>query len=103
MSTVGTLDAAQSGPALKDMFYRHFAWLTALRFVLRDPKPWENTSGGGQRQFLAALPTPESQSTLKDELAKYLPDAELQKVLAHRGDKEALILQPAMRCDPRPV
>ena len=32
MSTVGNLNAAQSGPALKEIFYRHFAWLTALRF-----------------------------------------------------------------------
>src|SRR5262245_53470338 len=31
MSTVGNLDAAQSHPALKEIFYRHFAWLTALR------------------------------------------------------------------------
>ena len=35
-ATVGSLDAAQSGPPLKDMFYRHFAWLTALRFSLRE-------------------------------------------------------------------
>ena len=92
MSTVGTLEAAQSGPALRDMFYRHFAWLTALRFFLRERKPWENMSEPGNAKFLARLPTPESQSTLKDELTKYLPDAELQKVLSHRGDKEALIL-----------
>jgi len=92
MSTVGTLEAAQSGPALKDMFYRHFAWLTALRFFLRDRKPWENMSEPGNAKFLAKLPTPESQFTLKDELKAYLPDAELQKVLAHRSDKEAFIL-----------
>jgi ion channel-forming bestrophin family protein len=79
------------------MFYRHFAWLTALRFVLRDPKPWENRSEAGNARFMAELPTPESQSTLKDELAKYLPDSELQRVLAHRGDKEALIL--SRQCD----
>src|SRR5262245_24699773 len=46
-STVGSLDAAQSGPALGDMFYRHFAWLTALRFFLRDRKPWENMAEAG--------------------------------------------------------
>ena len=78
--------------ALKEMFYRHFAWLTALRFFLRERKPWENTAERGNARFLAKLPTPESQSALKDELKTYLPDAELQKVLAHRGDKEALIL-----------
>src|ERR1044072_6347132 len=30
IATVGTLEAAQAGPILKDLFYRHFAWLTAL-------------------------------------------------------------------------
>jgi putative membrane protein len=91
-STLGNLDAAQSGPILKDIFYRHFAWLTALRFFLRAGKPWENTSEKGNVTFLAGLPTPESQSVLKDELKTFLSDAELQKVLAHPGDKEALIL-----------
>lgn len=91
-STVGNLDAAQSGPGLKDLFYRHFAWLTSLRFFLRDRKPWENASEAGNATFLAGIATPESQSVLKDELKAYLSDAELQKVLAHRGDKESLIL-----------
>ena len=91
------IDARQSGscairPALKDMFYRHFAWLTALRFFLRERRVWENTAEPGNARYLAKLPIPESQSSLKDELKAYLPDAEVQKVLAHRGDKEALIL-----------
>lgn len=91
-STIGNLDAAQSAPRLKDMFYRHFAWLTALRFFLRERKSWENALEPGNARFLAELPAPESQSVLKDELKAYLSDAELQKVMAHRGDKEALIL-----------
>ena len=91
-STVGNLDAAQSGPRLKEMFYRHFAWLTALRFFLRERKTWENTFEPGNARFLAKLPPPESQSVLKDELKTYLSDAELQKVMMHRGDKEAFIL-----------
>jgi putative membrane protein len=91
-ATIGNLDAAQCGPRLKEMFHRHFAWLTALRFFLRERKTWENVSERGNARFLAKRPTPESQSVLKDELKTYLSDAELQKVLAHRGDKEALIL-----------
>lgn len=92
-STVGNLDAAQSGPRLKEVFYRHFAWLTALRFFLRERKAWENAFEPGNVRFLAKLPPPsESQSVLKDELKVYLSDAESQKVIAHRGDKEALIL-----------
>jgi putative membrane protein len=91
-STVGALDATQSGPRLKEMFYRHFAWLTALRFFLRERKAWENTFEPGNARYLAKLPTPESQSNLKNELKAYLSDAEFEKVIAHRGDKEALIL-----------
>jgi ion channel-forming bestrophin family protein len=91
-STVGHLDAADASARLKDIFYRHFAWLTALRFFLRERKSWENASERGNARFLAELPTPESRSSLKDELKTYLSDAELQKVLAHPGDKEALLL-----------
>jgi putative membrane protein len=91
-TAVGAPDAEQSGARVKDMFYRHFAWLTALRYFLRERKTWENTSDRGNVRYLAKLPTPESQSTLKDALKAYLSDAEIQRVLAHRGDKEALIL-----------
>lgn len=87
----GSADGLQSGP-LKEMFHRHFAWLTALRFILRAQKEWENTFEPGNARYLAELPTPESRSTLKDDLAAYLSEAELQKVMAHRGDREALIL-----------
>jgi putative membrane protein len=92
MATVGKPDAAQSGARLTILFYRHFAWLTALRHFLRERKGWENTSERGNARYLATLPTPESQSNLADELKTYLSDAELQQILAHRGDREALIL-----------
>ena len=88
---VGDLDP-RSDPRLKEIFYRHFAWLTALRFFLRERKFWENALEQGNVRFLAKLPTPESQSILKEELKTYLSDAELQKFMTHRGDKEALIL-----------
>ena len=91
-ATLGNPDATQGGPTLKEIFYRHFAWLTALRFFLRAAKPWENTSEKGNVAFLARLPVPESGSALKDELKTLLSDAKLQRVLSHPGDKEALIL-----------
>jgi len=90
---VGTADTARSSAEIKAIFYRHFAWLTALRFFLRGKRLWENRSEAGNAGFLAGLPTPESQSTVKDELKALLPDAELEQVLTYRGDKEALILQ----------
>ena len=88
-SLIGQPEAAS---LRKDIFYRHFAWLTALRFFLRDRKVWENASEAGNVRFMAALPTPESRSTLRDELKAYVSAADVEKVMSHRGDKEALIL-----------
>jgi putative membrane protein len=92
-SALGDLDGARSQPRLKEMFYRHFAWLTALRFFLRERKFWENALESENVRFLAKLPTPESQSVLKEELKAYLSDAELRKFTTHGGDREALILR----------
>jgi putative membrane protein len=78
---------------LKGLFYRHLAWLTALRYTLREKKPWENTAERGNAWFLAAYPTPESQSTLADELNKYLAPADVEKILGYGGDRHALILR----------
>ena len=91
-STIGNLDAARSNPLLKEIFYRHLAWLTALRFFLRETQSWENASEPGNARFLAKHPTPESQSSLKNELKTYLPSANVKKIMTHPGDKEALIL-----------
>jgi ion channel-forming bestrophin family protein len=92
IAMVGNRNAAPES-VLKDIFYRHFAWLTALRFYLREKRSWENTFDRGNVSYLARLPSPESQSVLEDELRAYLSEAELQKFKAHRGDKEALLLQ----------
>jgi putative membrane protein len=92
MSTVGTGDAGRRDTLIQEIFYRHFAWLTALRFFLRERKFWENTLESGNVRFLAKFPAPESQSVLREELKTYLPDGELQKFMTHRGDKETLIL-----------
>ena len=92
-STVGQSEPA----ALKPLIYRHLAWLTTLRFLLRGRKVWENTFEPGNKRYLADLPTPESQSTLDKELAAYLPADELAEVTGHRGEKETLLLQRQYR------
>jgi ion channel-forming bestrophin family protein len=91
-SKLKVADADKPGLPLTELFLRHFAWLTALRFFLREKRTWENALEAGNARFLAGLPTPESKSVLKDELTTCLSEAELQKLMTHRGDKEALIL-----------
>lgn len=92
-SMLGKVDPLPSGSALKDLYYRQLAWLTALRFSLRDKKSWENTAERGNARFLAAFPAPESTSSLADEMKAYLTDAELDQVMRYKGDKLALILR----------
>ena len=92
VSMVGRLDAATPGLGPKEIFYRHFAWLTALRFYLREGRSWENTFDPGNVSFLTRTPSPESHSALGDELKSYLSDVEVQKFMTHQGDKEGLIL-----------
>ncbi len=33
---------AEIKPIKKELIYRHFAWLTSLRYAMRAPKPWEH-------------------------------------------------------------
>jgi ion channel-forming bestrophin family protein len=92
-ATIGNSEAVRSGTELKELFHRHLAWLTALRFFLRERKSWENTAEKGNARFLARLLTPESQSALEDELKSYLPENEVQTAMIYGGDRLALLLQ----------
>jgi putative membrane protein len=92
-SMLGNIEAVRSGDELKPIFYRHLAWLTALRFLLRAGKPWENAGERGNARFLAGNPPPESQSALEVELTALLPDADVHEVMAYRGDREVLLLR----------
>ena len=97
-STVGTLDATESGPRLKGIFYRHFAWLTALRFYLRESRPGKTPSSPAMRDFSPPFRRRNYQSDVRDELRNFLSDTELQQVMAHPGDRESLHSSRAVRC-----
>lgn len=90
---IGEPDAARSGSRLKEIIYRHLAWLTALRFFLRERKPWENAAERGNARFLRSFPTPESQSALGDELKAYLPAADVDRIMGYSGEKIDLIIR----------
>ena len=67
----------------KELVYRHLAWLTALRYQMRMPRPWENAGKAHIReyqQFYYAVP--ERETPLEEALAAYLPQEELRQVLA---------------------
>jgi putative membrane protein len=71
---------------------RHLAWLTALRYQLRRPLPWETGTREADLDYRAKRFTvAEQATTLEAELARYLPEAELQPVLQARNKASLLI------------
>jgi putative membrane protein len=74
-----------------ELVYRHLAWLTALRYQLRENRAWETTSQAHDAGYLKYYSIPERQTAVATELAKYLPEAELKQILA-TGSKATQIM-----------
>lgn len=71
---------------VRKMFYRHFAWLTALRYQLREPRSWENMQRRSNQEFLnGRYSIPEWETKLEDELKKYLSEEELKYILSKKN------------------
>jgi putative membrane protein len=67
----------------KSLIHRHLAWLTVLRYRLRDPRVWESVNSGANTEYREKFYSiPETESPLEAELAKYLPEDELEQVTA---------------------
>lgn len=71
---------------VKRMFYRHFAWLTALRFQLREPRAWENMQEWRNKEFQEShYIIPERKSKVEDELKNFLDADELIYILTKKN------------------
>jgi putative membrane protein len=74
------------------LLYRHIAWLTALRYQLREPRAWEHFDRHDNAGFRAGRFTvPEHDGALPNELARLLGPDESAHVLA-QGNRAAAIL-----------
>lgn len=71
---------------VKKIFYRHFAWLTALRFQLREQRGWENTNAENNLNFRKnRFDIPEMKVSLEEALRPYLPEPELAYILSKKN------------------
>lgn len=78
----------------KEIIYRHFAWLTALRFQLREIKSWENVKTKSyNRAYLKYYKVPEWESTLDEELKIFLPEKEKQYILSTKNRATQILAQ----------
>lgn len=85
-------DLLKNRETSRDLIYRHFAWLTVLRYELREPRPWESATMRANIEYNNALfSVPEKETPLATELKKFVPAGELQSLLADRNKLTSLL------------
>lgn len=76
----------------QQLIYRHCAWLTALRFQLRKPQSWENSTKKKYNiEYHNFYKVPEWNSTLEEELKNYLDKEEYEYILTKKNRATQLI------------
>jgi putative membrane protein len=75
----------------QQLIYRHFAWLTALRFQLRKKQPWETMSKSHNQEYSKLYSVPEWDMNIEDELKKYITDEEQHYTLGKMNRATQLI------------
>lgn len=89
MMVKNLIDGSPEGK--QTLFYRHFAWLTALRYQLRKPQPWENGNKANNREYRRLFTVPEWNGVLEEELKPYLTEDERQYVLGKKNRATQLL------------
>lgn len=84
------LSKAELDLEIKTLTYRHIAWMTALRYAMRQQKPWETAHSVKTNQEWDMRP-PEHDGDLETDLRPYLSDEDLAEVMS-RGNKQTAIL-----------
>lgn len=84
-------DYVNDSAAQKQLIYRHIAWLTALRFQLRDPRKWETTEKRYNIEYQRFYQIPERHSKLEDELKSFLNETDLNYILGKKNRATQLL------------
>jgi putative membrane protein len=78
---IRTDDKAKEAALHRQVIYRHFAWLTALRFQLRETKSWEHVKTKSyNKEYLKYYTVPEWESNAEDELGLLLSEEEMHHI-----------------------
>lgn len=79
-------DAAADAKVIhQQLIYRHIAWLTALRFQLRESRAWENMNKSYNKEYSQFFTVAEKVQKLDEELKKFLSADELAYVLSKKN------------------
>jgi putative membrane protein len=91
-----TRDFVKDPAAAKTLVYRHLAWITALRFQLREPRLWENTNKSYNLEYKQFYTIPEKESKIEVELQKFLSEKDLGYILEKKDRATQLISLQSM-------
>ncbi len=72
-----TLDSIPDPAHQRRLLYRHFAWLTALRYQLREPRSWENMKRRHNTEYARKYRVAEWDGQLQQNLAPLLTSGDL--------------------------
>lgn len=76
----------------KVLIYRHIAWLTALRYAMRQRKSWETQHTAiTNQEWRKQIHIPEEVSALEDTLKHYLSKEENEYVLTKSNKQNAIL------------
>jgi putative membrane protein len=78
-------DFLSNDKASQRLIYRHLAWLTALRYQMRDSKAWETAKEAANAEYLRNYGAPEKERALEMEIAKYVAPQEKSRILIADG------------------
>ena len=75
----------------RQIIYRHFAWLTALRYQLRSVRSWETVDKSHNEEYKRFYVIPERETPMEKELAKYISKEEIGRVLMKQNSATQLL------------
>jgi len=80
-----TIDSVADVQIRQRLLYRHFAWLTALRYQLREPRTWESMRQAHNTEYQRNYKVAEWDGRLDEELAKVLGEGDLRYALSKKN------------------
>ncbi|MBS1831559.1 MAG: multidrug transporter [Acidobacteria bacterium] len=83
--TMLVLDSCPDQEVRRRVLYRHLAWITALRYQLREPRSWERMAKSHNREFLQRYSVEEWDGKLRERLEKLLSAEDLDYVWSKRN------------------
>jgi ion channel-forming bestrophin family protein len=69
----------------KQLIYRHIAWLTALRFQLRESRAWETIEKHYNKEYRRFFKIPERETSLADEIKPFLSDGDFDYIMEKKN------------------